>query len=82
MTVTAVYPGGTDTGFIERGNDEAAPYEERDLMDPATVADAGHEEFLKGYRIVVPAGAEQRMFIRVVFPRRLSIRAADRAENE
>jgi short-subunit dehydrogenase len=83
VTVTALCPGETDTGFMERGNFEEAAYEEDDLMDPATVAAAGYEGLLNGDRIVIP-GLENKLnaFLRRVLPRKQYVKAAKRAQNE
>ncbi|MFB6353758.1 MAG: SDR family NAD(P)-dependent oxidoreductase [Halobacteriales archaeon] len=83
VTVTALCPGETDTGFMERGNYEEAAYEPGDLMDPATVAEAGYRGLMNGERVVVPGWKNKvRIFLRRLLPRRAYVRAAERAQNE
>lgn len=83
VTVTALCPGETDTEFTEWGNYEEAAYEPGDLMDPATVAEAGYRGLMNGERVVVPGWKNKlRIFLRRLLPRRAYVRAAERAQNE
>ncbi|MFB6211875.1 MAG: SDR family NAD(P)-dependent oxidoreductase [Halobacteriales archaeon] len=83
VTVTALCPGETDTGFMERGNYEEAAYEKADMMDAATVAQAGYEGLMNGERIVVPGMKNKaRVFLRRLLPRKSYVQAAERAQNE
>lgn len=81
VTVTALCPGETDTAFMEQGNFEAAAYEDDDLMDPRTVAEAGYEGLMRGERVVVP-GIENKLkvFSRRLTPRRLFVKTAKRVQ--
>lgn len=83
VTVTALCPGETDTGFMDRGNFGTAAYDEDDLMDPETVARAGYEGLNDGDRIVVP-GVKNKLsvFLGRVLPRTAYVRAAERAQND
>jgi short-subunit dehydrogenase len=54
VTVTALCPRETDTGFMERGGVEESGLSGVDAADPAAVARAGYEGLLAGERVVVP----------------------------
>lgn len=82
VTVTALCPGETDTGFMERGNMEETAFEADDPMDPAEVARAGYEGLLRGDRMVVPGRKNKlRLFLKRLLPRKVYARAAMRAWN-
>jgi short-subunit dehydrogenase len=83
VTVTALCPGETDTGFMQQGNFEEAAYEDDDLMDPKTVARAGFDGLMDGDRVVVP-GLENKLnvFLGRLLPRKQYVKAAKRAQNE
>lgn len=83
VTVTALCPGETETGFFERGDYEEADFEEGDMMSPAEVAAAGYEGLMDGERVVVPGGLNRfRVFLRRLLPRRLYVKATERSVNE
>lgn len=83
VTVTALCPGATATGFMEQGNFEEAAYEDDDLMDPATVAEVGYEGLMNGERVVVPGAVNKfRVFLRRLLPREQYVRAAKSAQHE
>lgn len=83
VTVTALCPGETDTGFFDRGNVGEAAFDEGDLMDPATVAAAGYEGLRNGDRRVVPGAKNRlRLFLKRLLPRTTYIRGAMRTWNE
>ena len=83
VTVTALCPGETETGFFERGDYEEAGFEEGDMMSPAEVAAAGYEGLMDGERVVVPGGLNRfRVFLRRLLPRRLYVKATERSVNE
>lgn len=54
VTVTALCPGPTATGFQSRADMEGTRLLERGVMDAATVARAGYRGFQRGDAIVVP----------------------------
>lgn len=83
VTVTALCPGETDTGFMDRGNFGTTAHDEDDLMDPETVARAGYEGLNDGDRIVIPGlKSKLSVFLGRVLPRTAYVRAAERAQNE
>jgi uncharacterized protein len=61
VSVTALCPGPTTTGFQSRANMEASKLVQApNLMDAKTVAEAGYAGFVKGKTIVIP-GLMNRM---------------------
>lgn len=77
ITVTALCPGETDTGFMERGDVDQSAVTEADLLDPATVARAGYNGLADGDRIVVPGLRDKlRFHLRRALPRATATRAA------
>jgi short-subunit dehydrogenase len=54
VTVTALCPGPTRTGFQKRANMEDSKLSQGVIMDAATVAKAGYAGLMKGKTIVVP----------------------------
>jgi len=79
VTVTALYPGETDTGFFDRGGYGESGAADADKMDPAEVARAGYEGVQNGDRVVVPGGVNKlRVFVRRLVPRRLLVKAVER----
>jgi short-subunit dehydrogenase len=48
VTVTALQPGGTDTEFWARADAEDTAIANRDLSDPADVAQAGFDAVMRG----------------------------------
>jgi len=77
VTVTALCPGETNTGFFDRGNLGETGFTDDDLMDPAKVAEAGYEGLRNGDRMVVPGAKNRiRLFLKRLLPRWLYVRAA------
>lgn len=77
ITVTALCPGETDTGFFDRGDYDESGAAEGDLMSPAAVAEAGYEGLMAGKRVVIPGGLNKfRVFLGRLLPRSLYARAA------
>jgi uncharacterized protein len=61
VTITALLPGATDTGFFTKSEGEGSvEYREKSLYDPAEVAKAGYEGMMDGKDKVVP-GAKNKM---------------------
>ncbi len=55
VTLTALYPGGSDTDFFRRANaEETVLYQNIPLYTPEEVAIAGYEGLMEGKRRVVP----------------------------
>ncbi|HST05719.1 MAG TPA: SDR family oxidoreductase [Chloroflexia bacterium] len=82
VTVTALCPGPTQTGFQKRGNLERSRLVAgRQIMSPRIVAQAGYRALMKGQRVVIPgfmnkAIAEGMRFL----PRRLVTRVVIKAQ--
>lgn len=83
ISVTALCPGETDTGFPERGNVGESALTDQNLMDPADVAKAGYEALMAGDRVVVPGSKNKvRVQFKRVLPRDSYVRAAADVWNE
>ncbi|ESS06177.1 MAG: short-chain dehydrogenase [uncultured archaeon A07HB70] len=77
--VTALCPGETDTGFMQRGGMADAGIASGSLLDPADVARAGYRGFRNGDRVVVPGWRDRlRALLKRVLPRAAAVRAAKR----
>jgi len=77
VTVTALCPGETNTGFMDQGNMTETAFTEDDMMDPATVARAGYEGLVDGERVVAPGLMNTlRVQLKRLLPRRLYVRVA------
>jgi uncharacterized protein len=62
ITVTALCPGATRTGFArEAGMDQSNLFESPTVMDPAPVAAAGYKGMMRGKAIVIPGLANRLM---------------------
>ena len=80
ITVTALCPGETATGFFDRGNYAASGAAEADMMTAAEVAAAGYEGLQAGERIVVPGSTNKfRVFLRRLLPRSWYLTAVERS---
>jgi len=74
ITVTALCPGETETGFMTRGGMGDSAFEETALMDPATVARAAYGGTVAGKRVVVPGWRNRlRYHVARQLPSRLSM---------
>jgi short-subunit dehydrogenase len=73
VTVTALCPGATATGFQRVAGNEHVPKDFRGILDAETVARLGYEAMLKGRRVVV-TGLINRILVQGVrlVPRRLA----------
>lgn len=75
--VTALCPGETDTGFMERGGMAESGAAGGSLLDPADVARAGYRGLRNGQRVVVPGARDKlRALSKRVLPRELAVKAA------
>lgn len=77
VTVTALCPGETDTGFMTRGGMEDSAFESGGdgLMNPTQVAAAGYRGVMAGKRIVVPGWKNRfRYHLTRFLPRSLGAR--------
>ena len=54
ITVTALCPGETDTGFFDRGDYDKSGAADGDRMSAAEVAEAGYRGLMAGDRVVIP----------------------------
>ena len=54
VTVTALCPGGTKTGFAERKSDKNSPVYFFEVMEADKVAQIGYKALMKGKRVVIP----------------------------
>jgi uncharacterized protein len=77
VTVTALCPGPTATGFQKRAGLEGTQLFRVGVMDAATAARHGYEGMMRGARVVIP-GWRNRMIAQLVrfAPRGMVIRAA------
>jgi hypothetical protein len=83
ITVTALIPGETNTSFMNHGNMEESAFTEDDLMDSATVAQAGYDGLHSGDRIVVPGMKNTiRMQLKRLVPRKSYVQLASDVWNE
>lgn len=72
VTVSALCPGPTHTGFGGRAGMERARLFRAGVMDAAAVADAGYRGLLRGERVIVPGLRNKLLALSVrVSPRRL-----------
>jgi short-subunit dehydrogenase len=79
ITVTALCPGETETGFFERGDYEESGLADADKMTAAAVAKAGYEGLQNGERIVIPGRVNKvRVFLRRLLPRSLYVKIVER----
>lgn len=77
VSVTALCPGVTDTGFIQRAGMEDVPAAQGKLLSPRTVAEIGYRGMLRGKSVVVPGFKEKAMVVAgSIAPRRLVARIA------
>ncbi|HXX30425.1 MAG TPA: SDR family oxidoreductase [Myxococcaceae bacterium] len=76
VTVTALCPGATASGFQARAHmEESRLVKGKRLMDAATVAQAGYDGFRRGRRVVIPGLSNRLLAQSVRFtPRRLVTR--------
>jgi hypothetical protein len=80
ITVTALCPGETETGFFDRGDYDRADIEDGEMMSAREVAEAGYRGLMDGDRIVVPGRRNRvRVFLGRLLPRSLYVRATRRA---
>ena len=61
VTVTALCPGVTETGFQKRSRMEAAQAVQGRMMSAKAVAEAGYKGMLRGHTVVVPGTKEKLM---------------------
>ena len=76
VTVTALCPGVTATGFVDRaGMGKSKLFRQGNVMDASRVADEAYARFLRGERLIIP-GRQNRMFANVprFLPRRMMTR--------
>jgi uncharacterized protein len=83
VTVTALCPGPTSTGFQERARLDSALFDVVRPMGAAEVARYGHEAFLKGDRVAVP-GLMNRIMAGTagLTPRALSLAVISRLQSK
>jgi len=75
VSVTALCPGPTETGFIQKAGEESSRINRGDKMSQRKVAEAGYRGLTKGKKVVVP-GFKNRMLVRLtkLAPKSLVIR--------
>lgn len=77
VSVTALCPGPTETGFIQKAGEQNSRINEGEKMSQRTVAEAGYEGLMNKKNVVVP-GFKNRMLVRLtkIAPKSLVIRVA------
>ncbi len=76
VTVTALCPGVTATGFVDRaGMGKSKLFRQGKVMNAGRVADEAYAGFLRGERLIIP-GIQNRVFANVprLLPRRMMTR--------
>jgi uncharacterized protein len=73
VTVTALYPGPTDTDFFPKADMMGSrAFYQANLMAPQDVAAAGYKALMAGDRVIIPGFANKAMvFIRRLIPESL-----------
>lgn len=81
VTVTALCPGPTETGFVAAAGMEKSKLFEANVMDARTVAEAGYRGMMEGKRVVIP-GVRNSIMARVasLAPRGLVTRVVRRVQ--
>lgn len=81
VTVTALCPGPTETGFVAAAGMEKSKLFEANVMDARTVAEVGYRGMLGGRRVVIP-GFKNSVMARAVgfFPRGLVAKVVRRVQ--
>ncbi|MFN8488873.1 MAG: SDR family oxidoreductase [Caldilineaceae bacterium] len=75
VTVTALCPGPTESGFQARAAMEDSKLVQSGLMDAATVAKAGYEGLIQGKTVVIPGVLNQVLALAPRFsPRKMTTR--------
>jgi short-subunit dehydrogenase len=82
VTVTALCPGPTRTGFEDRANLQQSRLFRSHLMDARAVAKAGYRACMKGKAIVVPGWRNKLLAFAIRFVPRSIVRAAVRKAQE
>ncbi len=73
VTVTALCPGATRTGFIDKAGMKNTNLFKGNLMEPEKAAKIGYRALMKGHRVVVPGFRNKyQMFLVRVAPRKLT----------
>jgi hypothetical protein len=81
VTVTALCPGPTDTGFQSRADMGASKLAQGDLQDPAEVARAGYRGMQAGEAVVVPGLRNKLLTVAVrLLPRSVVRKTVKRAQ--
>ncbi len=81
VTVTALCPGPTATGFFDRVGGHTAKLKKFGMMDAMTVAQAGYDGLMAGRRVVVPGMMNKVMTSLMPFvPRKLLLRVMARIQ--
>ncbi|MBI3925440.1 MAG: SDR family oxidoreductase [Armatimonadetes bacterium] len=77
VTVTALCPGPTRSGFQARAQVEGSLFLKLPMMDVASVAEAGYRALLEGKTVIVPGFLNRLLALSVRFsPRSLVVRAS------
>lgn len=80
ITVTALCPGETETGFFDRGNYGSSAAASAEMMSAAEVAATGYEGLMNGERIVILGWRNKiRVFLGRLLPQSLYVKAVERS---
>ncbi|WP_416148273.1 SDR family NAD(P)-dependent oxidoreductase [Salipaludibacillus sp. HK11] len=86
VTVTALCPGLTSTGFVDRSGMGASKLSNGAIMEASRVAELGYQGFMRGKTLIIP-GARNRFFSFMprLLPRKMMTRlirsSQDRSEH-
>lgn len=81
VTVSALCPGATATGFVDRAGLATSKLFRSGVMEVGQVADIGYREFLRGKTLVITGGRNKFMaFLPRLLPRKLMTNAVRSAQ--
>lgn len=83
VTVAALCPGPTATGFVDRANLASSKLFKSGVMEVGQVADEGYREFMSGKTLIITGGRNRFMaFLPRLLPRKLITQAVRSAQGK